>query len=198
MPKYLDFADFSNTLKRPSFNRNEAKKFLADYPRDYVVDGIDLPENFQLKSNKKQTVIRLLDRKDRENLQIAYAVDIELTDEKINQKSCTQILVWKRAGSEELLRGFAKKLFNHFLQKYVVMITDELQTSDGKRFWENRIVEAFVENKFVYFLDKNSVDKKLQQIESSDDFFETFEPLGWGNDKAHQNKWFVISMTALI
>lgn len=197
MPKYLDFADFSNTLKRPSFNRNEAKKFLADYPCDYVVDGIDLPENFQLKSNKKQTVIRLLDRTDRENPQIAYAVDIELTDEKINQKSCTQILVWKRPLNEEALIGFAAKMFNHFLKKYIVMITDELQTVDGKRFWEVRISQAFQNNYFVYFFDKNSVDKKLQQIESSDDFFETFEPLGWGNDKAHQNKWFVISLAAL-
>jgi phosphoribosylaminoimidazole-succinocarboxamide synthase len=77
------------------------------------------------------------------------------------------------------------------------MITDELQTVDGKRFWEVRISQAFQNNHFVYFLDKNSVDKKLQRIESSDDFFEYFEPLGWGSDKAHQNKWFVISLEEL-
>jgi len=96
MPEAIDLTDFLGVLKKPRLNKNEAKKFLADYSRDYVIDGIVLPENFQLKSNKKQTVIRLLDRTDKENPSIAYAVDIELTDEKINHKSCTQILVWKR------------------------------------------------------------------------------------------------------
>jgi hypothetical protein len=63
-------------------------------------------------------------------------------------------------------------MFTHFLQKYIVMITDKQQTADGKRFWENRIVQAFQEGFFVYFCDKNSGENKLQPIESSDDFFE--------------------------
>lgn len=197
MAQYIDFADFSNTLKRPSLNRNETWKFLADYPRDYVIEDFQLPENFQLKANKKQTVIRLLDRTDKENPQIAYAVDIELTDKKINQKSCTQILVWKRPLKEDLLNGFPAKMFKHFLKKYIVMSADELQTVDGKRFWEVRISEAFQNNHYVYFFDKSATDKKIQRIENSDDFFETFEPLGWGNDKAHQNKWFLISLSEL-
>ena len=178
--------------------KNEAKKFLAGYPCDYLVSGIELPENFQLKSNKKQTIIRLIDRNDFDNPRIAYAVDIELTNEKINQKSCTQILVWKRPGNEEGLNGFPAKIFRHLLQKYIVMITDKQQTADGKRFWENRIVQALQERCFVYFFDKNLGENKLQSIENSDDFFEYFEPLGWGNDKLHQNKLFVISMTSLV
>lgn len=198
MPEAIDFTDFSGVLKKPRLNKSEAKKFLADYPRDYVIDGMVLPENFQLKSNKKQTVIRLLDRTDKENPSIAYAVDIELTDETINHKSCTQILVWKRPGNEEALNGFPAKMFTHFLQKYIVMITDKQQTADGKRFWENRIVQAFQQSFFVYFCDKNLGENKLLLIENSDDFFEYFEPLGWGNDKLHQNKLFMISLTALI
>lgn len=198
MPEAIDFTDFSGVLKKPRLNKNEAKKFLASYSREYVIDGMVLPENFQLKSNKKQTVIRLLDRTDKENPSIAYAVDIELTNETINHKSCTQILVWKRPGNEEGLNGFPAKMFTHFLQKYIVMITDKQQTADGKRFWENRIVQAFQEGFFVYFCDKNSGENKLQLIENSDDFFEQFEPLGWGNDELHQNKLFVLSMTALI
>ena len=140
MPEVIDFTDFSGNLKKPRLNKNEAKKFLASYPRDYQIDGINLPENFQLKSNKKQTIIRLLDRTDRESTQIIYAVDIELTEEKIDQKTCTQILVWTRPGEDEILQGFPAKMFHHLLQKYVVMITDKQQTADGKRFWENRIV----------------------------------------------------------
>jgi hypothetical protein len=197
MPEVIGLTDFSGVLKKPRLNRNEAKKFLADYSCNYVVDEIILPKHFQLKSNKKQTVIRLIDRTDFDNPRIVYAVDIEFTNEKINQKSCTQILVWASPENEDFLIGFPRKMFNHFLQKYVVMITDKQQTFDGKRFWERRIVDAFRENHFVYFFDKNLSENKLQRIESSDDFFETFEPLGWGNDKGHQNKWFLISLSEI-
>jgi hypothetical protein len=124
MPKAIDLTDFSGVLKKPRLNKNEAKKFLASYPVNYEIEDLVLPENFQLKSNKKQTVIRLLDRTDKENPSIAYAVDIELTNETINQKSCTQILVWKRPGNEEGLNGFTAKMFliRKMLQPYATIV----------------------------------------------------------------------------
>ncbi len=197
-PQTIEQADFSEVLKRPSTNKVEAKRFLAKYPADYIVGGIELPENFQLKANKTQTSIRLLDRTDRDNPRIAYAVDIELTDDKIKQKSCSQVLVWANPRNEELLSGFPRKIFNHLLQKHIVMISDKQQTADGKRFWERRIIQALADNRFVYFCDKATGEMRLQQIENEDNFFEQFEPLGWGNDKLHQHKLFVISLTALI
>lgn len=197
-PQNIEHADFSEILKKPSSNKAQAKRFLAKYPVDYKIENIVLPDNFRLMSNKKQTEIRLLDLSDKENPRIAYAVDIEISHEKINHKSCTQILVWKRPGNEEVLNGFPAKIFTHLLQKYIVMITDKQQTADGKRFWENRIVQAFQEGCFVYFCDKNLGENKLQLIENSDDFFEYFEPMGWGNDKLHQNKLFIVSIAELI
>lgn len=197
MPQNIEHADFSEVLKKPSSNKIEAKRFLAKYPTDYIVDGIELPDNFQLKANKKQTSIRLLDRNDKDNPRIAYAVDIEITHEKINHKSCSQVLVWANPRNEELLTGFPRKIFNHLLQKHIVMITDKQQTADGKRFWERRIIQALGDNRFVYFCDKKEENMQWQRIGNDDDFFEKFEPIGWGNDKLHQNKLFVMSMTEL-
>jgi hypothetical protein len=195
MPQYIDFAEFSNTLKKPRFNKNEAKKCIAKYRYNYVVEGINFPDTFQLKCNKKQTIIRLLDKSDIESPRIAYAVDIEITKEKINQQSCTQVLVWRRSG-DQVVRGFAAEMFKHFLQKYIVMITDEQQTAAGKKFWEDQIVYALKDGYCVYFYDRKGING-LQRIKTEEDFFETFEPLGWGNDLLHQNKWFLISLLEL-
>ncbi|NOQ36952.1 MAG: hypothetical protein GQ569_13855 [Methylococcaceae bacterium] len=198
MLQNIQQADFDEVLKKPSSNKVQAKRFLAKYPSNYSVDSIVLPEKFELKINKKKNAIRLIDRADFDNPRIAYAVDIEVTEEKINHKSCTQVIVWASPENEELLIGFPRKVFNHLLQQYVIMITDKQQTPDGKRFWERRIIQAFNDNHFVYFCDKNKNGNVLQSILNKDDFFEIFEPLGWGNDAAHQHKLFVISLDPLI
>ena len=198
MPQTIQHADFSDILRKPSSNKTQAKKFIAKYAFPYRVEGLNLPEHFQLLANKKKTSIRLIDRTHIDVPRIAYAVDIEVTHEKIHHQTCTQVIVWANPRNEALLIGFPRKIFNHLLQKYVIMVTDKLQTPDGKRFWERRILQALADNKQVYFCDKTSVQTHLQRILNEDDFFEIFEPKGWGNEKAYQNKWFVISQTVLV
>ena len=197
MPQNIEQADFDALLRKPSSNKAEAKRFLAKYTTPYSIPGITLPENFELKINNTKNAIRLIDRTDINNPRIAYAVDIEITNEKINHKSCTQVIVWASPKNEELLIGFPRKVFNHLLQKYVIMITDKQQTPDGKRFWERRIIQALDDHCFVYYCDKNLLKNNLQIIANADEFFEIYEPLGWGNDSAHQHKLFAISLTQL-
>ncbi|MCK5872323.1 MAG: hypothetical protein KAG26_05815 [Methylococcales bacterium] len=197
MPQNIEHADFDAILKKPSSNKIEAKRFLAKYALPYSIEGIVLPAKFELKINKKKNAIRLIDRTDSENPRIAYAVDIEVTNEKIHHKSCTQVIVWASPRNEELLIGFPRKVFNHLLQSHIIMITDKQQTADGKRFWERRIIQALKDRHYIYFCDKEDDNVNLQRILKEDDFFEIFEPLGWGNDKQHQRKLFVISLTEL-
>ncbi|NOQ37243.1 MAG: hypothetical protein GQ569_15355 [Methylococcaceae bacterium] len=180
MPQNIEQADFDEILRKPTSNKIQAKKFLAKYPLNYAVEGVVLPEKFELKINKNKNAIRLIDRTDFECPRIAYAVDIEVTNEKIHHKSCTQVIVWASPRNEELLVGFPRKVFNHLLQEYVIMITDKQQTPDGKRFWERRIIQALEDNKFVYFCDKSQEGLDLPMIKNEDDFFEIFEPMGWG------------------
>ena len=197
MPQNIEHADFDEILKKPSSNKTEAKRFLAKYSLPYSIEGIVLPDKFELKINKKKNAIRLIDRTDFENPRIAYALDIEVTDEKIYHKSCTQVIVWASPRNEELLIGFPRKVFNHLLQQYVIMITDKQQTADDKRFGERRIIQALEDKRYVYFCDTGDANSDLQRISNEDDFFEIFEPLGWGNDKLHQHKLFVISLAEL-
>lgn len=197
-PQLIKKAKFAEILNKPSTNKQEAKKFLAKYPIDYTIADILLPANFELKANKKQTKIRLIDRNEKDNPRIAYAVDIEISDEKIAHKSCTQILVWASSSNEDLLTGFPRKVFNHLLKTYNIMITDQQQTPDGKRFWERRIAQAFKDNLFVYFLDKTGDTLQLTAIKNNDDFLENYQPKSWGDNKIHQNHLFIIGSSELI
>lgn len=194
-PQTIKRAKFAETFNKPSSNKAEAKKFLAKYPIAYIVDDIILPECFELKSNKTKTKIRLLDRSDKNNPRIVYAVDIKINHKIIIHQTCTQVLVWASPSNEDLLIGFPRKIFNHLLKHYAIMITDQEQTPDGKRFWERRIAQAFNDGLFIYFYDEtNSI---LTAIKDNDDFFENYEPYGWGNDKAHKDVLFIISATAI-
>jgi hypothetical protein len=194
-PQTIKRAKFAELFNKPSTNKQEAKKFIANYTIDYLVDEINLPEGFELKSNKRKTNIRLLDRSDKNNPRIAYAVNIKISEEIIGRKNCTQILVWASPNNEDLLIGLPRKIFNHLLKKYTIMVTDQEQTPDGKRFWERRIAQAFKDKHFVYFLDKTSNNPQLHLIKDEDDFFENYESKGWGDDEAHKNKLYIISAT---
>lgn len=189
MPVLLDDVDFSDILRKPSSNKQAAKKFMAKYPKKYFVDGLEFPESFKLVSQSKGKKIRLVDVRDRTEPRIIYAVDIEVSDKKVGNKSCTQVMVWAHPANEDLFVGIAKKVFRHLLNEYIIVVSDDEQTFDGKRFWERRISDAFSDGNHVYYIDHGAITK----IDSADDFFETYEPLGWGRDKEHLGKLFAIS-----
>ncbi len=197
-PQTIKRAKFAEVLNKPSSNKQQAKKFIAKYSIDYSIENIILPEGFVLKSNKHKTEIRLLDRTDKDNPRIAYAVDIKVTNKKIGRQSCTQILVWVGNNRQYRDLKLPEKLFAHLLKIYAIMITDKEQTLDGKRFWKNQIGDAFIEGMFVYFLDKNDPALQLQLIKDNDDFLENYEPKGWGDDQSHQNVLFIISASQIL
>ncbi|MDP2543419.1 hypothetical protein Q8W15_04720 [Photobacterium damselae subsp. piscicida] len=64
MPFLIDDVDFSDLLKKPSTNKQAAKSFLAKYPRDYAIEGFDVPLGFKLVSAKSEKSIRLIDIRD--------------------------------------------------------------------------------------------------------------------------------------
>ncbi|MDP2543418.1 hypothetical protein Q8W15_04715 [Photobacterium damselae subsp. piscicida] len=88
-------------------------------------------------------------------------------------------MVWASPSNEDLLIGLPRKVFNHFLERYIIVVSDDEQTADGKRFWERRISNAFADNNHVYYIE----NERPREILSVDDFFENFESIGWENQK---------------
>ncbi|WP_375321606.1 hypothetical protein [Aliivibrio logei] len=193
MPLLIPETDFSDQLRRPSTNKAAAKKFLTKYPKPYQLEGFIIPEGYRFVTNKKGKQIRLIDKTDSSNPRIIYAVNIELSDKKIGQRSCTQVMVWSDPVEEELTIGLPKKVFSALLEEYVIMISDEEQTNDGKRFWERRLIQSLKNGHFVYFYDSFQLGSQLIQINTVDEFLEEYEPLGWGQDNEHKGKMFIIS-----
>lgn len=196
-PQTIRRAKFAEILNKPSLNKQQAKKFIAKYSIDYFIENVVLPESFVLKSNKNKTQIRLLDRSNNNEPRIAYAVNIKVTTKKISCRSCTQVLVWASPDNEDMLIGFPRKIFNHLLDTYAIMITDQEQTPDGKRFWERRIAQAFKDGMFVYFWDESNSISPLEQIKNNDDFLENYEPKAWGDDMLHKSKLLIIGASQI-
>lgn len=200
MPRNLDTATFDGMLKKPSENKLQTQMFFTDgsTPEPYLVKGLKIADGFNLYSKNNETSIRLIDHRNIDDPRIAYAVKVQVSEDRIGHSTCTQVMVWANPRNEEALIGFPRKIFNHLLEKHIIVITDKEQTPDGKRFWERRISNAFEDGLFVYYKDASSGDGELQSIQDEDEFFETYEPLGWGYDDEHMHKMFIISKKALI
>lgn len=106
-------------------------------------------------------------------------------------------MVWADPSNEDELVGLPKKVFNNLLQEYAIIISDSEQTPDGKRFWERRILQSMNSGFFVYYVDTNQLGS-LERIHNREAFFDHYLPIGWGNDKEHQGRLFVISVEDIL
>ena len=50
MPQNIERVDFDAVLKKPSSNKLQENRFLANYSKPYFIDGIILPSNFELNN----------------------------------------------------------------------------------------------------------------------------------------------------
>jgi hypothetical protein len=98
---------------------------------------------------------------------IAYIVRFEV---KIvfGKKAVTQVMLWRRWGNNfvEELRIDGMKLtayvfFKVLFAKYDCIVTDSMQTKMGKRFWQDRIGNAFNYGFPVYYINQVSKEKIL-------------------------------------
>jgi hypothetical protein len=135
---------------------------------------------------------------DNDTKQVVYAVRFTLQNNTFIGHQCAQqVMVWRNTKVFET-EGLAKEIFfNSLLQHYKVMITDSMQTEDGQRFWDKRILEALRMGLNVYYISlippreitKINNDREYQALASSKEI--------WGNDNKHQARRLVISSVPL-
>jgi hypothetical protein len=208
MPRLISSARFNQKLRKASYNINEGKKFLIEGTASYAVPNLSLPAGYRLlksiknhygKNGEEQIKIRLMCGE-----HIVYAVNLNIVSNVINHKSCTQVLVWRtfKREHDHVLAGFANKMFDHFLDRYIVIVSDTEQTQDGRRFWDNRITNMINAAEFVYFTDMNDLDDDLvnniHQIDSEEEFLNKWMDHGWGEGEEYKDRLFVISKESLL
>lgn len=135
----------------------------------------------------------LINHEDEYHPKVEYIVKFELKYSNfLKRQTVQQIVVWRKMLSN-FTNGLAKTIFfNELIQKYKTIVTDAYQTSDGKRFWGNRIVEALKDNLYVYYVNtlKPRTIKRIYNINEIDKLMNDNKI--WGDSSKYQAQRLVI------
>ena len=208
MPQLIE-AGFDMKLTTPSSNKEETAAFLNAKPAVFALPDFAVPAGYQLVANNPvktadgeiQTICLIYSGGD--VAETVYKVKMIVRNEPnayLPVKNCTQLIVWRQAAGPHgfVLSGFARTIFNFLLRTHNIMITDEQQTADGRRFWLDRMGESFaIVDRNVYYINLDELDEEMtpvvERIQSFEELMENYVPLGWGVDEEHKNRAFIIS-----
>lgn len=192
-PRLISDADFNRKLNAPDRNREHTLAFLAKGVEPFSLPGYVPPAGYRLVMSLDGKQCRLL----KDDI-TAYAVKI-VTGKFVvpGKQHCTQVMVWRTFMPEyqDALQGLAKRIFAWLLETYEIVVSDNEQTADGRRFWEYRISEAIADPEYeVMIWDGTKEDDELQRITSEAEFVSKWSPYAWGTDpEIHQHRLLVIS-----
>lgn len=192
-PKLISDADFNRKLNAPDRNREHTLAFLAKGAKPFSLPGYVPPQGYRLMMSMDDKQCRLL-----KGDITAYAVKI-ITGKYIvpGKTHCTQVMVWRTfmAEHQHALQGLARLIFAWLLETYEIVVSDNEQTGDGRRFWEYRISEAIASPDYeVMIWDGTKEDDELTLIQSEAEFVSKWSPYAWGTDPdVHLHRLLVIS-----
>ncbi|WP_151994186.1 hypothetical protein [Buttiauxella massiliensis] len=192
-PRLISDADFNRKLNAPDRNREHTLAFLAKGVEPFSLPGYVPPAGYRLVVSLDGKQCRLL----KDDI-TAYAVKI-VTGKFVvpGKQHCTQVMVWRTFMPEyqDALQGLAKRIFAWLLEMYEIVVSDNEQTADGRRFWEYRITEAIADPRFeVMIWDGTKEDNELTLIQNAEEFVSKWSPYAWGTDpEIHQHRLLVIS-----
>lgn len=193
MPKSINDVDFN--LPDPKINRRIAINFKR---RGEILDADD-----ELTFYKLKNTIGLIHQGTSGPPRLIYYVQWkEIFHKLVGHTAITQVAVWRDKLSP-LSQGVASKIFWEFLLPITdVLMTDAMQSDDGKTFWINRIGEAFKHGLRVYYLSLMQTAGKqppeLIEIENANHFERLArEKEFWGREDLHKARKIIISNIAL-
>ncbi|MHB0838771.1 hypothetical protein ACVZCY_14845 [Klebsiella grimontii] len=200
MPYIIPEADFDRKLNMSEKNVTHTEGYIAKGVKDFTLPGFTTPYGYRLVKSIRDDHYRLIT--DSENPETVYAVKLIFREDIVEtRKSCTQILVWRTPNviHDRAVHGLPQIFFAFFLEHYAIVVSDEQQTLDGRRFWERMISWAITTNGYhVYVSDGTEVDRPLTFMTSWDDFYSVWADFCWGNDQdIHTHRLLVISKEKL-
>lgn len=101
----------------------------------------------------------------------------------------TQVKLWRRSGLG--VKGLTGVVFyDHMLRNFDTMISDRVQSDDGRRFWIDRMGESYLDGKLVAIIDNQDV-KIMDSTVGLENWLSMVD--GWGKMITHRERRFVIS-----
>lgn len=131
---------------------------------------------------------------DDKSKEVLYVSEYE-TQIVSGKKVTVQVKLWKDRLDSRVDKMPRVVFWDYLLPLTGSMMTDELQTSKGARFWTYLVRDAIKKNLFVYAIDlKNNSIIKIGALE----FIELIKNDGiWGRTKEHRTKRVIISLNQL-
>lgn len=199
MPYLIEDADFNHKLRISEKNVEHTAAFLENGAKDFVLPDFVIPHGYRFVKSLKQDQYRLITTDDQS--ETVYAVKLIFRkDIVVDKETCTQIMVWRTFSPEhqEAVSDFPRRFFRFLLDNYRIIVTDEEQTGDGKRFWQIMIAWSISVGYHVYVSDGGEVDRPLTAVASMDELLEKWDTFCWGTDaELHRHRLIVISKAVL-
>lgn len=125
---------------------------------------------------------------------LVYRVKTDVTKiGVVGENAITQRELWRNADISKT-SGLANYVFfNIWLKEYKLVASDHLQTRDGKKFWVNRVAEAFKKGEHVYIAIEHAPRKLIKVIDM--DEFDELVSSGhiWSTDPKYRLRRILIS-----
>lgn len=212
-------------LTVPANNRKETLKFLEGQPHTLELPGFSAPPGYQLLESRKEThsecelkVIALVYTgsqvsweciscpQDLDELEIVYKVKVikaQCLPIGYDVSNGSNVLVWKQPAGHHsaATNGLGRLMINYLLGIYTIVLTNEQQTEDNKRFWFDRMGELLSTKACsIYYSDlgdtfADSLKARVFKVSTFEHLFEYFIPLGWGDTKELEKRVFILSKT---
>ncbi len=181
MPEMTSDEDFG--LSSPKMNRELTVNFLKD--KHTVKVGEIRGHNLYKQNNR----FALIDETLKNDPRTVYYMKYEVNHiNMLNSDAAQQIAVWRERGTIAI--GVASDMFFNFLLPMTgCIVTDLFQTSYGKRFWGDRISDAFQRGLKVLYI--NTTNKSITQIGNMEEL-DALEDEIWGNGDQYQHRRVVI------
>lgn len=127
---------------------------------------------YLIKTQSKTTIVALDKSKER----VEYLMEYEEDQNVKFGRYVYQSFVWVNKECAICRRLPRDCFFKYVVDQEDVVLTDSLQTWDGKKFWINRLKEAFEKNLFVYYVnDMANTIIKLDNFEQVDEFDQKYQ-----------------------
>jgi hypothetical protein len=128
---------------------------------------------------------------------IYYFMNYKRDSNRVLGRFVYQKFLWMDKAAKSVVGHLPNQYFFSLIDDYYTIATDSEQTTDGQRFWERRLRDAFEQNLNVYYYDDSS--DYIEQLSNASDI-ELFNKKYniYSNYESSLDKAFVISSKQLI
>lgn len=199
MPRLIPDTDFNIKLKVLSKNIEHTASFIERGASAFQIDHFVAPDGYRLLKLNNKHQYRMVTTGD--NPETVYLVELRpRKDIVFNHECCTQIKVWSSFAEKHRIAvsNLPRMFFKHLIEQYNIVVTDEEQTADSRRFWETMLSWALDSGFYVYASDGTQEIRPLFLIKDMDDFLVNWSLKYWGaSPDSHQHLLIVISQLGI-